>query len=136
MPAPMSALDRNRELAPLLLRLFVAFVLIYGTQDNVFSQARMYEFRDFLANQGFPSPLLMAYLSAWGQFVCGILLAIGFLTRFAGAVVAVNFIVAMVMVHMKTPFNANIAPLAMLMGGVFFVIYGAPRFSVDAKLRG
>ena len=59
----LSFLDRYRDLAPLLLRLFVGFVLIYGTADNVFSTARMLEFRDFLAANGFPYPLACAYLA-------------------------------------------------------------------------
>ena len=127
-------LDRTREVAPLLFRLFVAFVLIYGTYDNVFDHARMLEFRDFLAANRFPMPLQSAWLSAYGQFVAGILLAAGCLTRLAAIVVTINFIVALVMVHLQSPFNVNIAPLAMLVGGVFFLIYGAPRYSVDARL--
>jgi putative oxidoreductase len=128
----MSRFDRFRDLAPLVLRLFVAFVLVHGTQDNVFSQARMLEFRDFLAGNGFPYPLACAYLSAYAQFVTGILLFVGLLVRPAALIVTVNFVVALVMVHRSLPFTANIAPLAMLVGGVFFVLYGAPRFSLDA----
>ena len=75
-------IERQRDLAPLLLRLFVAFVLVYGTQDNVFDRERMLEFRDFLAGQGFPLPLASAYLSAFAQFFCGILLGLGLFTRF------------------------------------------------------
>ncbi len=128
-------LDRYRELAPLLLRLFIAFVLVYGTQDNVFSQAKMLEFRDFLAKNGFPYSLFCAYLSAYAQLACGILLALGLLTRWAAAVVVVNFVVALLMVHVGLPFTANIAPLAMLVGGLFFLLYGAPRYSLDARRR-
>ena len=130
----MDALRRRADLAPLLLRLFVGFVLIYGTMDNVFSHERMLEFRDFLANNGFPYPLFCAYLSAYAQFVTGILLLLGLFTRLATAVVVINFVVALVMVHRALPFNANIAPLAMLVGGLFFVLYGAPRYSLDARL--
>lgn len=126
---------RYREVAPLLLRLFLAFVLVYGTQDNVLSRGRMLEFRDFLAQNGFPYPLASAYLSAYAQLVSGILLGIGFLTRAAAFVVVVNFVVALLMVHVGQPFNANIAPLAMLVGGLFFVLYGAPRYSLDARRR-
>ena len=125
---------RLRDVAVLILRLFVAFVLIYGTQDNVFHRERMLEFRDFLASNGFPYPLFCAYLSAWAQFLTGILLALGLFTRLAAGVVVVNFIVALAMVHTKTPFNVNIAPLAMLVGGLFFVLHGAPRWSLDAIL--
>ena len=124
-----------REIAPLLLRLFVAFVLVYGTADNIFSQARMLEFRDFLAKNGFPQPLFCAYLSAYAQFVTGLLLAVGLFTRLAAAVVVVNFVVALWMVHRGLPFSANIAPLAMLVGGAFFVLYGPTRWSLDERLR-
>ena len=117
----------------MLLRLFLSLVLVYGTQDNVFSGARMREFRDFLAQNGFPYPLASAYLSAYAQFVTGILLGAGLFTRAAAAVVAIHFVVALLMVHVGLPFSANIAPLAMLVGGVFFVIYGAPRYSLDAR---
>lgn len=127
-------MERYRDAAPLVLRSFVAFVLVYGTMDNVLHQERMLEFRDFLAANGFPWPLASAYLSAWAQFISGLLLFVGFLTRPVAAVVVINFIVALLMVHVGLPFNANIAPLAMLVGGVFFLMYGAPRFSVDARL--
>lgn len=129
---PMTKIDRCATLAPLLLRLFVGGVLVYGTQDNVFSNERLLEFRDFLAQNGFPYPLASAYLSAYAQFVTGILLLIGFWTRAAAAIVVVNFIVALLMVHLRLPFNANIAPMAMLVGGLYFLLAGAPRYSVDA----
>lgn len=127
-------LDRHREVAPLLLRLFIAFVLIYGTLDNVVSHERMIEFRDFVAKAGFPMPLLSARVSAYGQFLAGILLALGLFTRLTSIVVIINFIAALVMVHRGLPFNANIAPMAMLVGGLFFLIYGAPAYSLDAVL--
>lgn len=129
-----AVLERYRDLAPLLLRLFVAFVLIWGTQDNVLSHERMLEFRGFLESKGFPVPMASAYLSVYAQFACGILLALGLWTRIAAAVMVVNFVVALVMVHIGLPFDANIAPLAMLVGAVFFVLYGAPRYSLDARL--
>ena len=128
----MTSPAQLRDLAPLLLRLFVAFVLVYGTQDNVFSHERMLEFRDFLAANGFPAPLAAARLSAWAQFTTGILLFVGLFTRLAAAVVVVNFVVALLMVHLRLPFTANIAPLAMFVGGLFFVLHGAPRYSFDA----
>lgn len=126
-------LDGKRDLAPLLFRLYLAFILIYGTQDNVFSLARIYEFRDFLAHNGFPYPLFSAYLSVYAQFLCGILLALGLFTRYAAAVMVVNWIVAIAMVHWGLPFQNNIAVVALLVGSVFFVFYGAPRWSLDAR---
>lgn len=124
--------ERHAALGAPILRLFIAFVLIYGTQDNVFSWERMIEFRDFLARNGFPYPLLSAHVSAYAQFVCGILLALGLFTRVAALVMCVNFLVALGMVHVGLPFEANIAPLAMFFGSVFFLLHGAGSYSLDA----
>ena len=124
-----------RELGPLLLRLFLGFVLIYGTYDNVFDQARMLEFRDFLAENGFPYPLAAAHLSAYAQFIGGGLILIGLMTRWAALVMVINFLVALGMVHWGLPFSANIAPLAMLFGALFFLFYGAGPYGIDAVLE-
>ena len=131
----MSALDRYRDLGPLLLRVFLGLTLVYGTQDNVLHAERMLEFRDFLAANGFPMPLASAYLSAYAQFVCGVLILLGLFTRWAALVMIVNFLVALAMVHVRLPFSANISPLAMLFGSLFLLFYGAGPWSVDARLR-
>ena len=118
-----------------VLRLFIGAVLVYGTQDNVFSHARMLEFRDFLMKQGFSYPLASAYLSAYAQFICGCLILVGAAVRPAALIMIVNFIVALLMVHTKTPFTVNIAPMAMLVGAIFLLFEGAGPFSVEALLR-
>lgn len=120
--------------APVMLRLFTAFVLMYGTQDNVFHHEEMLKFRDFLARYGFPYPLYSAYLSAYAQFGAGILIAVGLFTRLASAVMVINFIVALVMVHRALPFGSNVAPLAMLALSLFFMMRGAPEMSLDALI--
>ena len=131
----LSGLGRYREVGILALRLFLGFTLIYGTVDNVLSAERMLEFRDFLAANGFPSPLASAYLSAYAQFVCGFLILLGLLTRWAAIVMAINFIVALVMVHVGLPFGENISPLAMLFSSLLFVLYGGGPMSVDSRLE-
>lgn len=131
----LSALDRYRDVGTLVLRLAVAGVLVYGTQDNVFHTEHMLAFRDFLAQNGFPFPHLSAYLSAFAQFICGLLLFAGLLTRWAALVMVINFVVALAMVHVGLPFSANMAPLLMLAGSVFLFLHGAGSVSVDAHLR-
>jgi putative oxidoreductase len=125
---------RHVDAALLLLRLFTGFVLIYGTQDNVLHREHMLEFRDFLARHGFPVPLFSAYLSAYAQFLSGVLIALGLLTRLAALVTVINFVVALAMVHWGLPFTANISPLAMLFNGLCLAIAGAGAYSVDARI--
>jgi putative oxidoreductase len=134
MRLPTARLERHSALGVPLFRLFLGATLVYGTQDNVFHGERMLEFRDFLAQNGFPAPLFSAHLSAWTQFVCGLLIVAGAATRPAAAVMVVNFIVALWMVHVGQPFNANIAPLAMLFGAAMLMLHGAGAYSVDAVL--
>jgi putative oxidoreductase len=135
----LAAADRSapryQNLGVPLFRLFLGLTLAWGTQDNVFSNEHLLQFRDFLAEHGFPFPLGAAYLSAFAQFICGLLIAAGAATRVASAFMVINFMVAMVMVHRELPFSANIAPLAMLFGSLLLVLHGPGSFSVDKGLR-
>ena len=77
-PPPLA---RRQAWGPLMLRVFTGAVLVYGTLDNVLSHERMVEFEAFVAQNGFPWPALSARFSAYAQFLCGILIALGLLTR-------------------------------------------------------
>ncbi len=132
MPSPTAWLERHSALGVPLFRVFLGATLVYGTQDNVFSNAQMLEFRDFVEQNGFPAPLFSAYLSAYAQFICGLLILAGFATRGAAAVMVVNFAVALAMVHWGLPFTANISALAMFFGSLLLLFHGPGAYSVDA----
>jgi putative oxidoreductase len=127
-----SWLDERRELGALFIRLFMSTFLIYMSQDNVFDRARMVEFERFLRQFGFPMPLLSAPVSVYAQFVCGILILLGAFTRVAAAVMVVNFLVALTMVHTRLPFREALDPSAMLAGSLFLLFHGAGVPSIDA----
>ncbi len=129
-----SFFEKRREYGPLFVRLVVGFVLVYGTQDNVFSHKQMLEFRDFLAARGVPSPLLAAYLSAYAQFVCGILFVVGLAVRPAAAVMVVNFVAALLIEHLDTPLDAARLALCMLFSSLFLLFHGAGKLSADSRL--
>ncbi len=96
----LAFLNKYKDFAAIFIRLIVGFHLIYGTQDNVFSYARMEEFAGFLAARGVPAPLFSAFLSAYAQFVCGILFILGAATRYAAIVMIINFVAALVIAHL------------------------------------
>lgn len=127
-------LDEQREWGPVFLRVFAGTFLVYMSQDNVLSWARMEEFERFLRQFGLPFPLLCAVLSAGAQFVAGLLFLAGALVRPAAAVMAVNFIVALVVVHPSLPFREALDPSAMLVSALCLLFTGAGRLSVD-RLR-
>lgn len=128
-------LERHREAGALVLRLFVAFVLVYGTADNVLSADRMLEFRDFLAERGTPLPLVSAYLSVYAQFACGLLIAVGLATRPAALVMAINFVCAYAIAHLGQPVEANWAPVLMFAASAFLLVHGPGALSADEALR-
>ena len=126
--------ERHREKGAFFVRLVVGFVLVYWTQDNVFSHERMSEFRDFLAARRVPMPLFSAYLSAYAQFVCGILYVVGFLVRPAALAMALNFVAALVIAHLDAPLDAARLALCMLFSSLFLLFHGAGKLSVDERL--
>lgn len=127
-------LKQYGEFSLLALRVLTGAFLIYGTQDNILSDARMQEFVRFVAKHGFVWPELMAPLSVYAQFICGVLLVIGLLTRWAGLVMTFNFIVAVVMVHWSQDFRGWWPAIVLVFISLHFALHGAGRYSVDAWL--
>ena len=128
-----SWLEPHREIGPLFIRLAIGWHLVYGTQDNVFNAARMAEFSGFLAQKGFAYPELMAPLSAYAQFVCGLLYVLGLFTRPAAAVMVFNFIVALWMVHRGLPYPDNALAILMLCASLFLLFHGPGRWALDRR---
>ena len=127
-------LGRYSDLSLAALRILTGGFLVYGTEDNVRSAERMEEFVHFLEANNFPSPELLAPLSAYAQFVCGILLVLGLLTRWAGLVVAFNFVVAVAMVHWTQDFRAWWPAIVLVFLGLHFACRGGGRWSLDAMI--
>ncbi len=124
-------LEPHREYGPFFIRVIVGYRLVWGTADNVFSYERMLEFSHFLAAHHVPLPLFAAFVSAYTQFICGLLFVVGFYTRLAAAVMIVNFIVALLLVHVGHAFLENYDALVMLFGSAFLFLHGAGKLSVD-----
>lgn len=116
--------ERRKEYGMFFVRLIVGFHLIYGTADNIFSWARMIEFRDFLAARGVPFPLVAAHVSAYAQFLCGILFILGLFIRPAAMVMIINFIAALVIAHRVGGYPPAALALMMLFSSIAFLIHG------------
>ena len=104
---------------------------MHETWDNITSAARMKEFAGFLGQFGFPLPHLMAPLSVAVQFGGGALLVLGLATRAAGLLIAVNFVVAVLMVHYAEAFRGWWPALVLVFLGLHFAAAGSGRFGLD-----
>lgn len=130
----LERLARFSDYGLLFLRVLTGAFLIYGVLDNVASTDRMEEFSTFLEANKFPVPHLLAPFSVYTQLLCGVALALGFLTRWAGLVVALHFIVALIMVHWSQDFRGW-WPAVVLVGiGLQFALTGAGGISVDSSV--
>ena len=130
----LARLDRYKEYGVIFIRLAVGFHLIYGTQDNVFSFARMEEFAQFLSARGVPFPLFSAFLSAYAQFICGALFILGAATRYAAIVMIINFVAAIGIAHIGDTYPNTAPALLMLAAACFFLVHGAGKLSIDNML--
>lgn len=129
----LQRLSRYTDHSQLALRCLTGAFLMHETWDNIVSGARMAEFAQFLAKFGFPVPALMAPLSVAVQFLCGLLLVLGWQTRWAGLLVAANFTVGVAMVHWNESFRGWWPAIVLVFIGLHFATHGAGRFSLDQR---
>ena len=87
------------------------------------------------ANLGFPMPTLFAWAAGLSQFGGGILLALGFLTRFAGFFIAFTMLTALIGVHRADPFAKQELAFLYLFIALTFMIKGANDWSIDGFFR-
>ena len=126
---------RGSDAALLATRLLTGAFLIHGVWDNIVSTERMGEFVDFLTANGFAMSELMAPLSVWAQFAIGTSLILGLLTRWAGLLLAFNFIVGVAMVHWDQSFREWWPAIILVALGLLFATIGGGRYAIDRHLE-
>lgn len=130
----LTPLERGADAALLATRLAVGGFLVWGVWDNITSAEHMQKFAAFLKQFGFPYPELLAPFDVWVQFGIGVAFILGALTRWAGLLCAVNFIVAIVMVDQHAGLRASFPALALVLIGLLLATHGSGRYAVDALL--
>lgn len=131
----LPGLESLKDAALLALRLVTAVFLIDGVWDNITSAARMDEFVQFLTANGFAWPQLMAPLSVYAQFLIALALILGLVARWAGLLLAFNFVVAVVMVHWDQSYRDWWPAIVLIAFGFLFATLGAGRYAADNLLE-
>ena len=93
----------------------------------------MKEFSEFLQAQGFPFPLIAAVVSVYAQFICALLILIGYKIRLASFLMVFNFTIAIIMVHHADSIEGMTPALAMLFGSITFLFTGAGKISIEKR---
>ena len=121
---------RTRDLALVVLRVFfgLALALTHG-RTKLNTPAR---FIEGLSKHGFPLPQVFGWAAILSEFLGGLLLAFGLLTRPAATFVLVTLGVAAFDFHSADPFAKRELALAYAVVALALAIAGPGRYSIDA----
>jgi putative oxidoreductase len=125
---------RFEDQALLALRIVTGLFLIYQSHDNVLSAARMTEFVDFMGQFGFWRPELLAPFAIFWQVAAGISFLLGLFVRPLGLVTAIQFVVAVWMVHWNQDYSAWWPAVILVFLGVYFAARGGGRYALDTLI--
>lgn len=116
----------------LLLRLVLGVSMAVHGYEKVFPHIALVHFAKYVTTLGFPAWL--GYVSAYTQFIGGILLLLGLLTRLSAALVAINMLVAFFTVGIHQGFGIYnyIAELAAI--AIMLILSGAGKLALDRKI--
>ena len=95
------AKNNLNELSITLLRVVLGLMFAYHGYLKLFVADGFKGTIGFFTAIGLPLPLYSALLASLAEFVGGILLILGFLTRFASVVLIIEMLVAFFKVHLK-----------------------------------
>lgn len=91
------------------------------------------KFSENLKGLGFPLPLAFAFVGTWMVLIGYVLVVIGWKTKWAAIPVVIYFGVAVFVYHVPEGHGLSkmMAALAPMMMGLFFMLHGAGKPSVD-----
>ena len=126
---------RFEDQALLFCRLGTGVFLVHGVIDNIVDVRRMREFTDFVEVAGIAPANFWAPFSVYTQFLAGILAILGLWTRWAGAIIAITFVVALGFVHWNQSLREWWPALSLALIGLIFLTHGAGKISLDRFLQ-
>lgn len=115
----------------LILRVFVAFVMISSGYGKLFGGMEM--FTGVVDKLGFPLPTLFAYVAALTEFVGGIAVLLGIGTRIFAGLLAITMAVAFFLVHGASPMQ-GMGAFAFLGSTLCLAFAGGGRWSIGCSL--
>jgi len=128
-------LDRLQPLALVVMRLTVGAIMLVHGSHKVFGG--LHHHAQMVAGLGLPAWL--GYVSAFAEFLGGLMLLVGFFTRVAACVVCFDLIVAIWKVHWHNGLTGDHGyefPLAVATLALALIFFGAGPIALDHVLRG
>lgn len=125
---------RYEDAALAALRVVTGLFLLYQCHDNVLSVERMDEFKAFMGQFGFWNPQILAPFAIFWQVAAGFSFVTGLFVRPLGLITAIQFIVAVWMVHWTQDFSGWWPALILVFLGFYFFARGSGRYGLDTVL--
>ena len=134
-------LNSLQPLGALLLRLVLGAAMLYHGWDKVIPAGGFHGHNTFAAldhHSHFVVSLGLPYwlgcVSALTEFVGGILLILGLLTRFTAFMAAGNMLVAILFVNIHHGYSGSEYSLALFAIALMLMFYGAGTMALDRKI--
>jgi putative oxidoreductase len=125
-------LNSLQPLGALILRLALGLSMTVHGYQKVVPHGALNHYAHYIVTLGIP--YWLGYVSAFTEFVGGMLLVIGLLTRFAAALVAINMLVALFTVGIHQGFGIYNYIIALAAIAIMLVSYGAGAMALDRKI--
>jgi len=132
----LAVFPRNLDLALLILRVVVGVVFMMHGWQKLF-QYGIAGVTGSFEGMGVPLPGIAAPFVSVLEFAGGILLILGALTPLVAALLAINMLVAVLLVHLKAGFflpNGYEFALTLMAASLALMLTGAGAYSVDGRL--
>jgi len=121
------------DLSLAMLRIFTGLAMAFG--HGIRKMPPSEGFIQGTADMGFPFPTFFATMAGYSEFLGGIFLALGFMTRPAAFFVSATMIVAAFVRHADDPFGSAEKAYLYLVIGLVYLVLGSGRLSLDQVIR-
>ena len=125
-------LNSLQPMGAFVLRLALGLSMTVHGYQKVMPHGELHHFSHYLVSLGLP--YWLGYVSAYTEFIGGMLLVIGLLTRFAAALVAINMLVVLFTVGIHQGFGIYNYIVALAAIAIMLVVYGAGAVAIDRKI--
>ncbi len=122
----------HNQIADLILRMFAGLSMAFG--HGLGKVPPSDGFINMLDGQGLPMAVVFAWAAGLSEFLGGLFVALGFATRPAALFMTLTMVYAGFIHHSDDPFSNKEKALLYAAIGIFYVIRGAGKYSLDRMI--